>query len=701
MPPTEDALCEATCNTTPQSLVLANITPDPLYFFNPANGEILECPPQSVAAFRLEAEHLNQLLDDLWRTQVAVSSTTQALHVANAQVDPAQQTAAQTALTQSIKAEDKAREAMFKELKDLPKFNDGAKGLMELLPLATHKGQKLSKTRRMTYVRSDKVKSHFRTYHDLPGDKAKLKSFYKKNAQGEYQLDVQKLKDSFSKVPVKGSLGKEDVTYWADGWAPEFAEAFNASYDAKAAKSKADKATPEDACVQFSGGASLMRFFAGVGRSSSAELSTEDLKSLLAGKGEIGAKFMGNARAGVDLASAQGNVSLYLPAKKGLHLHIAAGKNAKGGKQELELGYIRFLIEAEVSVTCGASALAEGGLEFKLKADMTQGVRGAPVAKSAAALADPKARVNKLEAENAAKGSLSAFAGAEAGGKVGGALQWQKAASTEFKDFAKVNAGVQGQAGFGGSAMFEIGYSKGKFRIKTKLAACVGLGIKGSIDAEVGVEHLIEFDLWFKHQVVNALDQNLRYFQEEAWRAFVYMKALAIAEGKRLTEYLGKTLPTLLDAWSELIDTAAPDVLARIKASRDYVLTSVAEAKALLLGLLESMKERLKGLRREIENTAQWLLSAAQSEQEIENIYARVAVDMDTKVSEQSGQMRLASLLGGTGALESIIAAAKTEPTPGYGLAFVNEPAYQFSLGMGTHQAWQRSPFGTNNNHIV
>lgn len=699
--PIEDTLCEATCNTTPQSLVPANVTPDPLYFFSPATGEILECPAQSVAAFRLEAEQLNKLLDDLWRAQVGVSSATQALHVANAQVAPAQQTSAQAALAQSIQAEEKARAAMFGALKDLPKFNDGAKGLLELLPLATHKGQKLAKTRRMTYVRSDKVKSHFRTYHDLPGDKAKLKSFYKKNAQGEYQLDTQKLKDSFSKVPVKGALSKEDVTYWADGWAPEFAEAFNATYDAKAAKTKADKATPDDACVQFSGGASMMRFFAGVGRSSSAELSTENFKDLLEGKGEIGAKFMGNARAGIDLASAQGNVSLYLPAKKGLHLNIAAGKNAKGGKQELELGYVRFLIEAEVSVSCGASALAEGGLEFKLKADMTQGVRGAPATKSAIALANPKARVDKLEAENALKGSLGAFAGAEAGGKVSGALQWQKEASTEFKDFAKINAGLQGQAGVGGSAMFEIGYSGGKFRIKTKLAACVGLGIKGSIDAEVGVEHLIEFDLWFKHQVVNALDQNLRYFEDRAWKVFVYMKALAIAEGRRLTEYVGQELTDLQSAWRDLVDTATPEVIARIQSSRDYVLTSVAEAKALLLGLLESMKERLKGIRREIENTARWLLSAAQSKQEIENICARIAVDLGTPVNAPSGQMRLATLLGDSDALDSIMHAAKTTPTPGYGLAFVDEPAYRFSLGMGTHQAWLRAPFGTNNNHIV
>jgi hypothetical protein len=701
MSQTLETICNATCNTTPQSVVSGTVKAEPLFFLNPTTGEILECPAHSAAAVRQEAELLNQLVEGLWNSQSQLALATQDLHLAQAQVDPGAKTAAQQSVEQAVKAEAKAREAMFKELKDLPKFNDGANGLMELLPLATYKGQKLTKTRRMTYVRSSKVKNHFRTYHNLAGDVTKLKSFYTKDAKGEYKLDTKKLKDAFSKVPVKGEISKDDRTWWADGWAPEFAEAFNAKYDPKAAKDAADKATPDDASAQFSGGATLMRFFGGAGRSISSELSTESFKNLLAGKGEIGAKFTASVRAGVDLASAQGNMSLYLPAKKGLHLHIAAGKNAKGGKQELELGFIRFLIEADVSATCGASVLAEGGLEFKLKADMTQGLKGAPATKSAAAIANPKAKVHKLEAENALTGNLGAFAGAEAGAKVGGALQWQKAASTEFKDFAKISAGAQGQAGIGGAAMFEIGYAGGKFRIKAKLAACVGLGLKGSIDAEVGIEHLIEFDLWFKHQVVNALDQNLRYFEKEAWDAFVYMKALAIAEGKRLTEYLGRTLLQLKEAWRKLVDTATAEVLERIRSSSDYVLTSVAEAKALLLGLLEQLKSDFKELRQQIESLSRWLLSAAQTTQEVQNIYSRIAVVPGAKVDPADGQMRLAALVGGTDAMNDVVLALKSEPTPGFQLAFVDDSTYRFSKDMGTHLAWKRSGFGSNNNHIV
>lgn len=699
---TAEAICTGTCNSTPQSVVQGKVKPDPLYFLNPATGEILECPAESVAAFRQEAELLNKLVDDLLTGEQKVSAATQALYAAQASVDPTKTLEAQKALDRAVTAETKAREAMFKELKDLPKFNDGASGLLELLPLATYKGQTLSRTRRTTYVRSAKVKNHKRVYHNLPGDVTKLKAFYTKDKDGAYKLDAKKLGDALRKVPIKGELSKVETTLWADGWAPEFAEAFNATYDAKAAKEKADKDTPDEACFQFSGGASLLRFFAGVGGTASSELSTESFKKLLQGRGEIGAKFTGTARAGVDLASAQGDMSIYLPAKKGLHLHVAAGKNAQGGKQELELGYIRFLITAEVSATCGASVIAEGGLEFKLKADMTQGVKGAPAQKAATALANPKAKVDsKVSAENAVKAELGAFAGAEAGAKVGGAVEWQREKSAEFKAFAKINAEGKGQAGIGGAAMFEIGYSDGKFRMKTKLAACVGLGLKGSIDAEVGVNELLQFDLWFKHQVVNALDQNLRYFEKRAWEAFVYMKALAIAEGKRLTDYLGKEVRELAAAWKNLVDTASKEVLDRIRASKDYVLTSVAEAKALLLGLLEQMKTEMHELRQEIEELSRWLFSATQTTQEAQNVSSRIAVAMDARVDPRVGEMRLAALMGGQDVLNAVVMALKSEPTPGYELAFVDDSAYRFAKGMGTHMAWQRSGFGRNNNHIV
>jgi hypothetical protein len=201
---TAEAICTGTCNSTPQSLVQGKVKPDTLYFLNPATGEILECPADSVAAFRKEAEFLNKLLDDLLLNEQRVFDATLTLHTVQASVDPTKTLEAQKALDRAVAAETKAREVMFKELKDLPKFNDGASGLLELLPLATYKGQTLSKTRRVTYVRSEKVKNHKRVYHNLPGDVTKLKAFYTKDKGGAYKLDPKKLGDALRKVPVKG-----------------------------------------------------------------------------------------------------------------------------------------------------------------------------------------------------------------------------------------------------------------------------------------------------------------------------------------------------------------------------------------------------------------------------------------------------------------------------------------------------------------
>lgn len=699
---TANALCSGTCNDQPGTIVQGKVRAAPLYFFQPATGDILECKATDAAVVRQEAEFLNHLLDQLWSQQSQIAALTQMLHQAQAQGNVTRQNAAMQKLNKAVIAEEKAREALFKEFKDLPKFNDGASGLLELLPLATHKGKAMAHTRRFTYVRSAKVKNHLRRYDNLPGDKTQLKSFYTKNENGEYELDRKKLKEAFSKVAAKGELSKEEVSYWADGWAPEFVEAFNAKYDAKAAKDKVEKDTPDEACLQMSGGAAFLRFFGGAGRTISSEVSTEKFKDLLKGRGEVNGKFVASARAGFDLASAQGDISLYLPYKKGLHLLIPAGKNAKGGKQELELGFFRMRLDLELSLACGASALAEGGLEFKLKADLTQGVKGAPAKKKPAAIANPKARVDRaVEAEAGAKAELSAFAGAEAGGKLSGSLEWQKAASTEFKAFAKVGAGLHGQAGIGGAAMFDISYTEGKFRIKVKLAGCVGLGLKGNVEAEVGIEHILEFDCWFKHQVTNALDQNLRYFSAEAWKAFVYMKALAIAEGHKLGDYLGRSVSQLEDKWELLLRTATRETLEAIRASKDYVLTSVAEAKALLLGLLERLKQDYQDLRRDVEDVARWLLSFAQTRQEADNICQRIGIDMNGQQELGSGSRRVAMLVGGHDRFDDLVASLKSDATPGHDLACTSDPAYRFAQGSGTHVAWRRSSFGQNNNQLV
>ncbi len=138
-----------------------------------------------------------------------------------------------------------------------------------------------------------------------------------------------------------------------------------------------------------------------------------------------------------------------------------------------------------------------------------------------------------------------------------------------------------------------------------------------------------------------------------------------------------------------------------IRASRDYVLTSVAEAKALLLGLLERLKQDYWEMRRDIEDVARWLMSAAQTTQEANNICQRIGVALGEQQESSTGSNRVALLIGGHDRFDNLVASLKSDATPGYELAFVSDPTYRFAQGSGTHVAWRRSSFGENNNQLV
>jgi hypothetical protein len=103
-------------------------------------------------------------------------------------------------------------------------------------------------------------------------------------------------------------------------------------------------------------------------------------------------------------------------------------------------------------------------------------------------------------------GELQAFAGLTAGVDAKGALQWlnpEGAASNgkplkvkagkaiaEYKDMAKVDAGVAATAGIGVKGGFSIRHEGGKFVIYAKVGACLGLGGDGSLKLRRGLTRL-------------------------------------------------------------------------------------------------------------------------------------------------------------------------------------------------------------------
>ncbi|MDE1008820.1 MAG: hypothetical protein OSB38_24430 [Paraburkholderia fungorum] len=116
----------------------------------------------------------------------------------------------------------------------------------------------------------------------------------------------------------------------------------------------------------------------------------------------------------------------------------------------------------------------------------------------------PKLDVTKVEVKADAGGDLKAFAGVEAEASVEGAFEWRRPQEkVKWTSFASVKPGVSGQAGAGAQAAFHITYDD-KFRILMRAGLCVGVGLKGEVEAAVDVVNMAEFAWWAKTQITYA-----------------------------------------------------------------------------------------------------------------------------------------------------------------------------------------------------
>lgn len=163
---------------------------------------------------------------------------------------------------------------------------------------------------------------------------------------------------------------------------------------------------------------------------------------------------------------------------------------------------------------------------------------------------------------------------------------------------------------------------------------------------------------------------------------------------------MGQELDVLATRWSRLLQDAGEATLAALEASNDYLLTSVAEAKGLLIGLLQKLEKDFENLRERIRRMTWRVMAAGQLRQEAVNVYQHIGPAVATKGSEDIGRQWVVALVGEE-QLTELEAMMKTEPTPGYSLAMADSTEYQFQRGMGTHMAWQRTPFGHSNNALA
>jgi hypothetical protein len=654
----------------------------PLYFFYPDTAELFECPLESVDAVAKEIALMSRLSENLIEAR-------QALGMAHAnwleqQSNVALRPQLEAKLKEAIRKEEAATAVVHKELEETPAFNKD--GVWELLPLRkTGSGKEQYSGQRFTYVRSSKMRNHFRRYK-LDSDKPQLKSFLVKDeATKKYKIDHKMLDEKLHEALHKTKLHEWKTPPWGVDWAPSFAEGFNKNANFK---------SPDDpnAMVEFSGGTQMLRLFAGAGASAKAESTFKSFDDVLHLRGEVSASAKAKGEVGGILADGNIKAMLYLPWKSGLELWIPAPTETQGGSYswsstpDTTLGFFRISVVAKAEASCGASLLAEGGVEFKLGRDgKTQQVRGTRATRDPNQMQRPRLDVTKVEVTADAGGDLKAFAGVEAEASFDGAFEWRRPQEkVKWTSFASVKPGVSGQAGIGAQAAFHITYDE-KFRIFMKAGICVGVGLKGEIEATVDVVNMAEFAWWAKSQVAYAGDKNLKYFETEAFKTFVAMYTLAIAKGKEIGAFVGKQFSELRTDLTNFIRTEPKKFLDAVRNAHDSLLNSLAEVKGYIIYALKSIGDQFEEWRLEASDAIDRILASAQIKNELNNVYQFTSPEIGEKSEAQLARNDIGQFIG-MDQVAMIEGRLRDEPAPGFAFAFNDSPAYM--MQQGTNVAW-------------
>lgn len=328
------------------------------------------------------------------------------------------------------------------------------------------------------------------------------------------------------------------LTEWADAWNNQYA-----------------KYSKEGKYIDVSAGAQFLRL--------TANAST--LNKWNPDTGEVQIK--GEAEAKLTVFCGQVNSTVYVPDRSGWELKFMVNDT-----KEAKIGVLRAKIDGELTGYVGASAQAEGNLQFVtfgnkqlLMGNRTPGSRFAARKKEGVTIKDSKENPKGLELKG------EAFGGAKVGGSLGGALQWLKPFDSlvdelpnmlntfgldspalkeilppisqsekkkgahlgEFQDFASLTLGGDAELGIGLSGEFRVRFVKGKFRFHIKGSLCLAVGAKGEVEGEITPELFQEFAIWVIYQLYGIDYKHLTVITYEAFLALSYMLVMG---GKNIYE---------------------------------------------------------------------------------------------------------------------------------------------------------------------
>lgn len=542
----------------------------PQVYFHPGSATLLCVDVKDNRLLIQEQLKMTALLEDQKKAQIALDELNfEMLTQAGKQPQRAYDSKLQNTYQQlndaneKLKAELKSLTAKVPEGELLDENSKGsAIGLMELIPLQKTAGFK------STYVRSDKIRSHWRKYKLSEVDKESGEASFIKYKDKEVtgvdsngtetkrtvrsgKIDteelIKQLKEASASLKFEGEL-LEDSNVVLTDWAKKMNKGLTWPQE----NDKPDDESTYHQYVDISAQAQLMRYSQGAGLS--AEFNPLEKKA--------SAKMEGHSS--FALGEAKASTELFIPDRLGIALLFPAKASAGLAGDVCNMGAIRYTINAVLSGNVGASLGIELGVEADFSGEMAKGygIKGSP-----AKLTPPpppgqrKINLTIPMPDVQAGGEIGAFVGVQAGGNVTGAIEWfdphpdddkqithdnkKKIVNKEakFTAIAKLSLGATAQAGAGGSAVFYVTYIDSRFRIYCKAALCWGVGAKGSLGFEVDGNSYLAFMKSFMFMLRNVDYQKLEQMMErDSFRALCAIPLIMAAQGVQASEAMLKNL---------------------------------------------------------------------------------------------------------------------------------------------------------------
>jgi len=450
----------------------------------------------------------------------------------------------------------KAKDQSIDNLKDLGVFDKSVS-----LPTKLTEIKRLNGHHR-TWIRSDKIKNHWRKYKMGTKDRERLKGWYQDD-----NVDGDKLREAIaSEFQVK--FKTDFFKYESDKNNPlnQLHTEFNASFD------KYNRGMKDITGFDASASAQFMRFAAVAG--AAAEL---DLKE---GKVAIQAQ----ASASFDLAKGELKSEQVFPVNSRSQIIVDYTVNNNGirQKKEINLGYLQAKIEATLSGSEGASVLLAANVEV----DCSGGV--------------PKIKGN----HTGVGGEAKAFAGIRGGCAVKGSLSWADVLSknSDWKQLCGIGKKVEGAFGIGAEGGFTFGFDNktGKFLLRAHAGLVIGVGAAGEFLLEVDPAATLTM-VHFMYEALRGVDyRNLELFDENGFTGYnnlclfmitrnIHQWDEAMNQGKEIADGVRQYFADWnsdQEKEEEAFSIANKILESSTKGEASALLHSPPEAKGMLLDLL-------------------------------------------------------------------------------------------------------------------